>query len=215
MRISIAFVALLAGCTFSSSIQGLGKKSSTSAATPSSASTSTSTSSTPSSSTPEEPESPCDAAHDHCLEPENWFALSFYENQKPEDPIEAYPGLWVEKSTAGAPWIWGYRCDCMVGGYGVRTVPATRDNIVVERRVVVFYDYSSKVPRLPRTEGEARKDNWRAGVVTHVDAAAGTFRMTTFPAPIPFAYARLVVAERYSIPERNVPFPLPHRDPAP
>jgi hypothetical protein len=219
MRISFALVACLAACTFQSNIKGLGKSSSSSTSTPTGTSSSTSGSSGASSSSSEPPAeaaSKCDAAHDHCLEKENWFALSFYESQEADKPIDAYPGLWVEKSTAGAPWIWGYRCDCTVGGYGVRAVVATRENIAVDRRVVVFYDdWGGKVVRLPKDEIEARKDEWRAGVVTQVDAAAGTFRMTSIDKPIPIAYARVVMEYRESVPERPQKFPLPFKDPAP
>lgn len=44
------------------------------------------------------------------------FALSFYEDQGPDKPIDAYPGKWIEASRMGPGWVWGYRCDCGVGG---------------------------------------------------------------------------------------------------
>ena len=91
--------------------------------------------------------SPCDAAHDHCLEADNWFALSFTQGQGPDQPIDAYPAKWIQ-SAGDLPWLWGYRCDCTVGGYGVRAVPATRENVAVKISGLAMFDHRWTVESL-------------------------------------------------------------------
>lgn len=93
----------------------------------------------------------------------------------------------------------------------MRAVPATRDNVAVERRAIVFiYD---EVPQLPRSDISARKEEWRAGVITSVDTKAQTFQMTGYKGSIPFAFSRIVVSMQESVPERPQHFPVPFKDP--
>jgi hypothetical protein len=231
MRISFVLLAGLAACQFSSSYKGPrpggGGSSSSSSGSSSSSSDGASNSSdssgdgssgsggTSDADIVAATTGKCDAAHDHCLEPDNWFALSFYEDQGPEKAIDAFPGKWVDESQMGPGWVWGYRCDCGVGGYAVRAVVATRDNVAVQRRAIVYAYGDGKHAELPEDQIYARKHEWRAGVITSVDMSAGTFRMTTIDGPVPFAMARIVVATKESVPSRPQKFPLPFKDPSP
>ena len=73
----------------------------------------------------------------------------------------------------------------------------------------------AKRVQLPTSEIDARKSEWHAGVVTSIDAAHGTLRVGNFPDPIPFAFARVVVAMQESVPERPQHFPVPFKDATP
>jgi hypothetical protein len=211
MKCSLVFLlASLAACQLSTSYSGPRPRGAARSSSSSSAPAATATTTT----AVEGESTQCDAAHDHCLEAETWFALSYEEGQARDAPIYAYPGKYVQQGS-DLPWLIGYRCDCPVGGYGVRAVRATRDNVAVDRRVVVYFGVFDEAPEVPNRELRARTEKWRVGVVTRVDAARGEFEMTSYNGRVPFGAARVVVEMRQRVPERTAPFPVPFKDPAP
>ncbi|HVV81447.1 MAG TPA: hypothetical protein VHE35_00160 [Kofleriaceae bacterium] len=138
----------------------------------------------------------CDAAHDHCLDADTWFAVDPEQARHP--PAEAFPGHWTDASPGEYRSIWAWRCDCTVGAYGMRTVPASADNVKVGARAIIYWE--NQRVELPEDQLYARKHDWLESVVASVDARGKTFRMTGVADPVPYGVARIVVEERTDVP---------------
>lgn len=130
---------------------------------------------------------PCDASRDHCMRAGVWFAADTYDSKH---LFRAVPAFEYEQA-----W-WNWRGAAIDSGTLLLTERATPAKVKVGSPIVVW---------LPETDSSAWAENeydaltssrWDVAVVLEVDAAAKTFRIPSWPDPLPLDNGRVVVQQR-------------------
>jgi hypothetical protein len=130
----------------------------------------------------------CTAARDHCVDPDAWFFVTIADHDRGL-PVAAGWDVFGPTGPASAQNV---RRSGLAGDSGwraLRTVPATRDNLVRGAGVVTL----ERGAPLPASGVASHDTPWLYGLVDEVDLAAGTFTLANHEGALPLWGARVVV----------------------